>query len=249
MACGNTYNFNDTGVNKTIHIKESLCMEKIIRIENINKRYGDNIIFNNFQIDFYENKINCILGKSGCGKTTLLNIISGVVKNDESDFKGIEDLGVSYIFQDDRLIDWLSVEDNIKLVIKKYYDEAKVNELCEKYLKLVGIYEYKNYYPQRLSGGMRQRVNIARAFIYPSKIIIMDEPFKSIDIKNKQIIMENFKKILEEENRTVLFVTHDIDEALYLGDVAFILGDRPLKIKNIFKEIKDTDKEKISEYI
>lgn len=224
-------------------------MEKIIRIENINKRYGDNIIFNNFQIDFYENKINCILGKSGCGKTTLLNIISGVVKNDESDFKGIEDLGVSYIFQDDRLIDWLSVEDNIKLVIKKHYSEDKVNELCEKYLKLVGIYEYKNYYPQRLSGGMRQRVNIARAFIYPSKIIIMDEPFKSIDIKNKQIIMENFKKILEEENRTVLFVTHDIDEALYLGDVAFILGDRPLKIKNIFKEIKDTDKEKISEYI
>ena len=224
-------------------------MEKIIRIENINKRYGDNIIFNNFQIDFYENKINCILGKSGCGKTTLLNIISGVVKNDESDFKGIEDLGVSYIFQDDRLIDWLSVEDNIKLVIKKHYSEAKVNELCEKYLKLVGIYEYKNYYPQRLSGGMRQRVNIARAFIYPSKIIIMDEPFKSIDIKNKQIIMENFKKILEEDNRTVLFVTHDIDEALYLGDVAFILGDRPLKIKNIFKEIKDTDKEKISEYI
>ena len=224
-------------------------MEKIIRIENINKRYKDNIIFNNFQIDFYENKINCILGKSGCGKTTLLNIISGVVKNDESDFKGIEDLGVSYIFQDDRLIDWLSVEDNIKLVIKKHYSEDKVNELCEKYLKLVGIYEYKNYYPQRLSGGMRQRVNIARAFIYPSKIIIMDEPFKSIDIKNKQIIMENFKKILEEDNRTVLFVTHDIDEALYLGDVAFILGDRPLKIKNIFKEIKDTDKEKISEYI
>ena len=224
-------------------------MEKIIRIENINKRYGDNIIFNNFQIDFYENKINCILGKSGCGKTTLLNIISGVVKNDESDFKGIEDLGVSYIFQDDRLIDWLSVEDNIKLVIKKHYSEDKVNELCEKYLKLVGIYEYKNYYPQRLSGGMRQRVNIARAFIYPSKIIIMDEPFKSIDIKNKQIIMENFKKILEEDNRTVLFVTHDIDEALYLGDVAFILGDRPLKIKNIFKEKKDTDKEKISEYI
>ena len=224
-------------------------MEKIIRIENINKRYKDNIIFEDFQIDFYENKINCILGKSGCGKTTLLNIISGVVKNDESDFKGIEDLGVSYIFQDDRLIDWLSVEDNIKLVIKKHYSEDKVNELCEKYLKLVGIYEYKNYYPQRLSGGMRQRVNIARAFIYPSKIIIMDEPFKSIDIKNKQIIMENFKKILEEENRTVLFVTHDIDEALYLGDVAFILGDRPLKIKNIFKDLKYTDKEKISEYI
>ncbi len=224
-------------------------MEKIISIENINKKYDDNIIFDDFKIDFYENKINCILGKSGSGKTTLLNIISGIVKNDKSDFKGIEDLGISYIFQDDRLIDWLTVEDNIKLVIKKHYSEDKINKLCEKYLKLVGIYEYKDYYPQRLSGGMRQRVNIARAFIYPSKIVIMDEPFKSIDIKNKQIIMENFKKILEKDNRTVLFVTHDIDEALYLADVAFILGDRPLKIKNIFKEIKNIDKEKISKCI
>lgn len=224
-------------------------MEKIIRIENINKRYDDNIIFENFKIDFYENKINCILGKSGCGKTTLLNIISGVIQNDTKDFKGIENLGISYIFQDDRLIEWLTVEDNIKLVIKKHYNEKEINELCDKYLKLVGIYEYKNYYPQRLSGGIRQRVNIARAFIYPSKIIIMDEPFKSIDIKNKMIIMDNFKEILQKDNRTVLFVTHDIEEAIYLGDSGVILGDRPVKIKKVFDNIKGIDKETISEYI
>jgi len=224
-------------------------MEKIIRIENINKRYDDNIIFENFKIDFYENKINCILGKSGCGKTTLLNIISGVIQNDTKDFKGIENVGISYIFQDDRLIEWLTVEDNIKLVIKKHYNEKEINELCDKYLKLVGIYEYKNYYPQRLSGGIRQRVNIARAFIYPSKIIIMDEPFKSIDIKNKMIIMDNFKEILQKDNRTVLFVTHDIEEAIYLGDSGVILGDRPVKIKKVFDNIKGIDKETISEYI
>ena len=224
-------------------------MEKIIRIENINKRYDDNIIFENFKIDFYENKINCILGKSGCGKTTLLNIISGVIQNDTKDFKGIENLGISYIFQDDRLIEWLTVEDNIKLVIKKHYNEKEINELCDKYLKLVGIYEYKNYYPQRLSGGIRQRVNIARAFIYPSKIIIMDEPFKSIDIKNKMIIMDNFKEILQKDNRTVLFVTHDIEEAIYLGDSGVILGDRPVKIKKVFDNIKGIDKETISKYI
>jgi len=224
-------------------------MEKIIRIENINKRYDDNVIFENFKIDFYENKINCILGKSGCGKTTLLNIISGVIQNDTKDFKGIENVGISYIFQDDRLIDWLTVEDNIKLVIKKHYNEKEMNELCDKYLKLVGIYEYKNYYPQRLSGGIRQRVNIARAFIYPSKIIIMDEPFKSIDIKNKIIIMDNFKEILQKDNRTVLFVTHDIEEAIYLGDSGVILGDRPVKIKKVFDNIKGIDKQTISEYI
>ncbi|MBQ6630778.1 MAG: ABC transporter ATP-binding protein [Romboutsia sp.] len=224
-------------------------MEKIISIENINKSYGENIIFNDFKINFYENKVNCILGKSGSGKTTLLNIISGVTKNDTNNFKGIENLGISYIFQDDRLIDWLTVEENIKLVVKKYYKEKEIDELCKKYLKLVDIYEYKDYYPQMLSGGIRQRVNIARAFIYPSKIIIMDEPFKSIDVKNKLMIMEKFKNILKKDNRTVLFVTHDIDEALYLGDKVFVLGDRPLKIKRVFEEIKDIDKEKISKYI
>ena len=224
-------------------------MEKIIRLENINKRYDEAVIFNDFKIEFYENKVNCILGKSGCGKTTLLNIISGVIENDKNNFKGIEDLSISYIFQDDRLIDWLTVEENIKLVVKKHYNEKEMHELCEKYLKLVGIYEYKDYYPQRLSGGMRQRVNIARAFIYPSKVIIMDEPFKSIDIKNKLMIMDNFKDILKEDNRTVLFVTHDIEEALYLGDSAFVLGDRPVRIKRVFDDIKNIDKEKISEYI
>lgn len=249
MAYGYTYYFTDTRANKTNYTKENLHMEKIISIENINKRYGENIIFDDFKIDFYENKINCILGKSGCGKTTLLNIISGILKNDDTDFKGIENLGVSYIFQDDRLIDWLTVEENIKLVIKKHYSEEEMDILCKKYLKLVGIYEYKDYYPQMLSGGMRQRVNIARAFIYPSKIIIMDEPFKSIDIKNKQIIMENFKNILEKEKRTVLFVTHDIDEAIYLGDVGFVLGERPLKIKKVIYPIKDFDKDEISQYI
>ena len=85
-----------------------------------------------------------------------------------------------------------------------------------------------------LSGGLRQRVNIARAFIYPSKIVIMDEPFKSIDVINKKIIMNNFKKILEKEKRTVLFVTHDIDEALLLSDKIYVLGNSPVEIKKVF---------------
>ncbi|MGL6105720.1 ABC transporter ATP-binding protein [Romboutsia sp.] len=224
-------------------------MEKMINIKNINKSYGKNIIFKDFEIDFYENKVNCILGKSGCGKSTLLNIISGIIENDSQEFNGIEKLGISYIFQDDRLIEWLTVEENIKLVVRKHYNEKKIDKLCDKYLKLVGIIEYKKHYPQMLSGGIRQRVNIARAFIYPSKVIIMDEPFKSIDIKNKQTIMDNFKEILKEENRTVLFVTHDIDEALVLGKKIFILGEKPIKIKNIVENVKNTDKNYISKFI
>lgn len=223
---------------------EKISKENIISIKNINKKFNNKIIFENFNIDFYENQVNCIIGKSGCGKSTLLNIISGIIKNDDDKFETIEKYGVSYIFQDDRLIDWLTVGENITLVVKKMYNKKKCDDLCNKYLSLVGIKEYKNYYPQMLSGGLRQRVNIARAFIYPSKIIIMDEPFKSIDVINKEIIMNNFRKIIENEKRTVLFVTHNIDEALLLSDKIYVLGKLPVEIKKVF-DSKDTTKEEV----
>ncbi len=154
-------------------------MEKIrLSIENINKRYDSHVIFRDFNIDFYVNEVNCILGKSGCGKTTLLNIISGIIKNDTNNLNIKENLNkvgnkleASYIFQDDRLIDWLTVEENIKIVVNKYYNKTQLNKICDEYLELVGISDYKKFYPQMLSGGLRQRVNIARAFIYPSKTL------------------------------------------------------------------------------
>lgn len=214
---------------------EKINKEEIISIKNINKKFNDKVVFENFNIDFYKNQVNCIIGKSGCGKSTLLNIISGVIENDNKDLQSIDKESISYIFQDDRLIDWLTVKENITLVIKRLYDKKKCEKLSNKYLELIGIKEYENYYPQMLSGGLRQRVNIARAFIYPSKFIIMDEPFKSIDIVNKEIIINNFKNILKKEGRTVFFVTHDIDEALLLSDKIYILGDSPVKVKNIFK--------------
>lgn len=220
----------------------------LISIKNINKRYNNKVIFQDFHIDFYKNKVNCIVGKSGCGKSTLLNIISGIIENDDEEFISIESYGLSYIFQEDRLIDWLTVEENISLVVNKIYDKKEREELCNKYLDLVGIKEYKKYYPQMLSGGLRQRVNIARSLIYPSKIIIMDEPFKSIDVINKEIIMNNLKEILKQENRTVLFVTHDIEEALILSDKIYVLGNSPVQIRKIFDN-KGITKEEIYQLI
>lgn len=224
---------------------EKINKEGIISIKNINKKFNEKIIFEDFNIDFYKNEVNCIVGKSGCGKSTLLNIISGIIPNDSENFKTIETYGVSYIFQDDRLIDWLTVGENITLVVKKIYSRSRSNELCNKYLDLVGIREYKDYYPQMISGGIRQRVNIARAFIYPSKVIIMDEPFKSIDVINKEIIVNNFKNILKQDERTVLFVTHDIDEALLLSDKIYVLGNSPVQIKKIIEKKDNIEKEAI----
>nr|WP_042277874.1 ABC transporter ATP-binding protein [[Clostridium] dakarense] len=221
----------------------------ILEINNINKSYNENVIFKDFNMKFYKNKVNCILGKSGCGKSTLLNIISGIIKNDSSKFETLEKFGISYIFQDDRLIDWLTVEENIRLIAKSYYKKHELDKEIHKYLSLVGIYDYKNYYPQMLSGGIRQRVNIARGLICPSNIIIMDEPFKSIDISNKKIIIDNFNDILKIEKRTVILVTHDIDEALYLGDKIFILGNRPIEIKATLDNSSSINKEDICRYI
>ena len=228
---------------------ETINKEGIISIKNINKRFNNKVIFQDFNIDFHKNKINCIVGKSGCGKSTLLNIISGIIPNDRKNFETIEKYGVSYIFQDDRLIDWLTVEENIKLVVNKLYSKKIIDELIDKYLDLVGIKEYKNYYPQMLSGGVRQRVNIARAFICPSNIIIMDEPFKSIDVINKEIIIKSLKKILQKEKRTVLFVTHDIDEALLISDKIYVLGNSPIEVKKIFFNNKKISKKEIYELI
>lgn len=216
--------------------------EMTFNIKNINKIYGNKVIFRDFEIDFYRDKVNCIIGKSGCGKTTLLNIISGVIKSDIEDFETLERFKLSYIFQEDRLIQWLTVEENIKLIGEKYYDESVIDSVCDKYLELVGIGEYKKYYPQMLSGGIRQRVNIARAFICPSKVIIMDEPFKSIDAKNKKMIIERLKEIFKKEKRTAIFVTHDIEEALLLADKIFILGDSPVNIKDILDNNKNLEK-------
>lgn len=226
-------------------------MEKMMySIRNINKKYENKILYDNFDIDFYFNKVNCIVGKSGCGKSTILNILSGLSCNESTKWVNeFEDKKISYIFQEDRLLEWLTVEENIKLVIRKYYKNENLNKICEKYLDLVGIIEYKTYYPQMLSGGIRQRVNIVRGLIYPSDVIIMDEPFKSIDIKNKIKIMEKIKGILSKEKRTVLFVTHDIDEAIYLSDYIYILGGAPINIKKVIKNDGNINKNDICEII
>lgn len=219
-------------------------MEEItITISNISKKYDEKVVFDNLSIEFYKSKINAIVGKSGCGKSTLLNIVSGVVKNDGIHINQLKELGISYIFQDDRLIEWLTVEENIKLVCSKKYTKEELDFMCDKYLDIVGIGEYKKYYPQMLSGGLRQRVNIARGLMFPSQVIIMDEPFKSIDIKNKQAIVDGIKKLQKHESRTIIFVTHDIDEALHLANKIYVLGSHPTIVKNVLDNNKNLKKD------
>ena len=224
------------------------------RIKNINKYYNDVKILEDISIDFDEYKTTCILGESGVGKTTLLNIISGIREMNSGEIIGFENEISSFVFQEDRLIKWKNVRDNISFVLDKKMDKEQIERVIDKYLKLVNLEEYKYYYPKELSEGMRQRISILRAFVYPGKLLIMDEPFKSLDINNKQIVIELFKKLRQVEKRTCILVTHDIDEALVLGDKIVILSNKPGKVKMIIENIpssndKDVEKLKLRELI
>ncbi|MBU5311844.1 ATP-binding cassette domain-containing protein [Tissierella carlieri] len=204
------------------------------QVKNIIKNYNDLKVLEDISIDFPKNKTTCILGPSGCGKTTLLNIISGIIKEYSGEIIGFED-DISFVFQEDRLIPWNNVSSNIEFVLKNKMNKEKIETTMERYLKLVNLEEYRYYYPKDLSGGMRQKISILRAFAYPSNLLIMDEPFKSLDINSKQVLIDFFKELRIMENRTCIIVTHDIEEALTLGDKIVILTEKPTRVKKIME--------------
>lgn len=218
------------------------------KVQKIYKSYGELKVLNNIYLEFPKEKTTCILGPSGCGKTTLLNILAGLIPKDSGEIFGFEG-DKSYIFQEDRLIPWKTVKENLEFVLKGKMDKNRGQEIIDNYLGLVNLEEYKYYYPKDLSGGMRQRINILRAFIYPSKLIIMDEPFKSLDINNKKILMDFFVDLREKDNKTCIMVTHDIEEAISLGHRIVILSEKPSKVKRILDLENYKDRFKLKEEI
>lgn len=211
-----------------------------MQFNNINIAYGEDIIYDDFSIDIEEGKINCILGLSGVGKTTLLNAIKNQLMNDKKK--------ISYIFQEHRLIKWKNLYKNIELVLEeKSLEQKKI--IVETSLKLVGLYEYKEYYPNELSGGMKQRVNIARAIASESDVILMDEPFKAIDIKLKKELMAKLKESIVKRNQTAIFISHDIEEIIEFGDNINILKEKPVIIYKKFENMQKIDKKEIIEQL
>ena len=201
-----------------------------LELKHINKQYDGNIVFKDFDISFPESMISCILGPSGCGKTTLLNMMGGVAAADGGDFGSLRGKRFSYIFQAPRLLPWKTVEENIDFVIDRNLAPAERKQKVDYLLQMVELSDYAKHYPSQLSGGMAQRVSIARAFAIDSDVILMDEPFSGLDITLKKNIMERFVEIWKRDKRTVVYVTHDIDEALLLSDEIIVFSKAPVKI-------------------
>ena len=191
-----------------------------VQIKDLCKSYENHKVLHNFSMNFTKNKITVITGPSGCGKTTLLNIIGSI----EKEYSGqviSPNNSISYIFQEDRLLPHLTVYENIAFVLKSTMDKENMNTIINKYLDMVKLSEYKHKLPNKLSGGMKRRVAIARAFAYKSKLLLMDEPFKGLDDKLKMEIIDEFLKLHKEDKRTVILVTHDMKEAELLGDIIY----------------------------
>jgi len=191
---------------------------KDLIIENLNIKTKEKIIFENLNLKVSENTVTGILGPSGSGKTTLLNWISGILASD-FEYSPYKDFGkVSYVFQEPRLIPNISVLENVMLPVQKVYGKEKACLIAETFLEKVELLHKKDENPEKLSGGEKQRVSIARAFAYKSDVLLLDEPLQSLDKELRQNLLVLIKSLLQENPRTVLFVSHYEEELNFLCD-------------------------------
>lgn len=217
-------------------------MSEILEIKSLSKVFQEKNkkleVLNDINLTINEGEFISILGSSGCGKSTLLRIIAGLDINYEGaallDGKQIKkpsiDKGI--VFQDHRLFPWLTIKENIGFGIP---DEQKnKEELVQEHIELVGLKGFEKSFPSQLSGGMAQRAAIARALVNKPKILLLDEPFGALDAMTRINMQEEILRIWKREKVTIILVTHDIEEAVYLGDRVVVLSSRPGKIKEIY---------------
>ena len=202
----------------------------MIALNNINISYGNLKVLENFSISLEKGKVHCIFGASGCGKTTLLNALTGINKIESGEKLNLENKKFSYVFQEDRLLPWATALENVLFVLRDRYCDEEAKQIAEKYLNIVGLGKFINAYPSELSGGMQRRVSFARALSYSGEVFILDEPFKGLDFKLKTELINYLLESDIKENSYIVFVTHDMQEALSFSDYIYMVDGPPLKI-------------------
>ncbi len=214
-------------------------MNKLLEIKNLSKNYntkmGEVKAIDNISFDVYDKEFLCIIGSSGCGKSTLLNILANLDYLSDGQIIKNNNLKIGYMLQEDCLLPWLNILDNATLGldimhIKTEENVKYVKNLLEKY----GLGDFLEKYPNQLSGGMRQRVALIKTLATKPDILLLDEPFSALDYMSRLMVSEDVSKIIKNEKKTVVMITHDIAEALSLADRIIVLSKRPAVIKKIY---------------
>ena len=215
----------------------------MLEVKNLYKVYNNEVTtLNNVNFKIEKGLYNCIVGASGSGKSTLIKIIAGLIKPTAGEIllngKKIDGPGNDRVimFQESALFPWLSVIDNVKFGLRIKKISAKEQErIAEEYLKMVDLYEFKDYFIHQLSGGMKQRVALARALAIDSELLLMDEPFSALDKQTTNYLRKQVEEIWEKRNKTIIMITHSVEEAVFFSDRIFMLSR---KTHNIEKEYK-----------
>jgi NitT/TauT family transport system ATP-binding protein len=224
--------------------------DNAVTVRNVYKNYGKTEALRDLSLDFPRGQLTSLLGPSGCGKTTLLKIIAGLLPATSGEIlvngEAVKAPGPdrAFVFQDFALMPWASVMRNVAFGLElRGVVKSERESIAEKYIREVGLTGFENSYPHELSGGMRQRVGLARALSVDAQVLLMDEPFSAVDEQTRRKFQEDLLGLVKNENKTFIFVTHSIEEAVYVSDQIAILLPRPSRVMEIIRPSGFRDKE------
>ncbi len=216
--------------------------DSAVSVRNVSKNYGEVEALRNLSLEFPRGQLTSLLGPSGCGKTTLLKIIAGLLPATsgqiEVNGKTVNGPGPdrAFVFQDFALLPWASVIRNVAFGLElRGVPKSEREAIAEKYIREVGLAGFEKAYPHELSGGMRQRVGLARALSVDSEVLLLDEPFSAVDEQTRRKFQEDLLALVQHEKKTFIFVTHSIEEAVYVSDQIAILLPRPSRVHEIIR--------------
>lgn len=212
-------------------------METLLEIQNLNHSYhnmdGETAALSNLSFTMEKGEFISIVGPSGCGKSTLLSLISRLMEPEEGTI-ALDGKLIGYMLQKDHLLEWRSIYRNIILGLEiRHMLTADSKERVDKYLEQYGLADFKNAKPSELSGGMRQRAALIRTLILEPDLLLLDEPFSALDYQTRLTVADDIGQIIRREHRSAILVTHDLSEAISLGDRILVLSQRPGTIKNV----------------
>lgn len=218
----------------------------VVRLENLHKRFrgahGDVTALQDVNLEVPENAFVSIVGPSGCGKSTILNMVAGLMEPTSGTvlFRGQPvtevNTSVGYVTQESKLFPWLTVQENVGFPLTvRGYPRAERGRLVAEHLQMVGLNGFEKAYPRQLSGGMQKRASIIRTLIYDPEVVLMDEPFGPLDAQTRMLLQDELLRIWSRRKKTIVFITHDLVEAIALSDVVVVLSNRPSTVRAVIE--------------